>query len=194
MSTAKPTLRGRPSRPDERGVILFIALIVLVAMTLAGIAMFRTIGAGVIIAGNMAFKQNATSVGDLGIEAARAWLINQGSSALQADQAAAGYYASWALTFNPSTFSWDGANSGSAGSVSGNDVRYVIHRLCSSAGSANDPGQSCVTVGSASSGGSLGTPSYGVMALSNTTAPYFRITVRVAGPRNTTSYVQSIMY
>ena len=35
---------------------------------------------GVIVAGNLAFKQNATSVGDLGLEAARAWLVAQGSS------------------------------------------------------------------------------------------------------------------
>jgi hypothetical protein len=42
-------------------------------------------------------------------------------------------------------------------------------------------------------GGSQIGGAYGVLPLSNTTL-YFRITVRVAGPRNTTSYVQSIMY
>jgi Tfp pilus assembly protein PilX len=184
------------ARQSQRGIVLFISLIVLVAMTLAGIAMFRSIGAGVIIAGNIAFKQNATSVGDLGIEAARSWLIGQGSSALQSDQATSGYYSSWALTFNPATFGWTDSVSRLASSDdgTGNEVRYVIHRLCSNTGSVNDTSQSCVTVGSASSGGSLGTPSYGILALSNTTAPYFRITVRVAGPRNTTSYVQSIIY
>ena len=51
----------------QRGIVLFIALIVLVAMTLAGIAMFRQIGSGVIIAGNIAFRENATSVADLGV-------------------------------------------------------------------------------------------------------------------------------
>ena len=65
---------------------------------------------------------------------------------------------------------------------------------CSITGSVNDPNQSCVTVGSAASGGSKGGGAYGVLPLSNTTAPYFRVTVRVAGPRNTISYVQSIMY
>mgnify|MGYP007028596707 CR=1 FL=1 len=48
----------------------------------------------------------------------------------------------------------------------GNEVRYVIHRLCSIAGAANDPSQSCVTVGSASSGGSQVGGSYGVLPLS----------------------------
>ena len=180
----------------QRGVVLFIALIVLVAMTLAGIAMFRQVGAGVIIAGNLAFKENATSVGDLGLETARAWLVGQGSSALQTDQATSGYYSSWALTFNPATFNWSTNTSmlATADDGTGNEVRYVIHRLCSATGAVNDPNQSCVTVGSASAGGSQIGGAYGVLPLSNTTAPYFRITVRVAGPRNTTSYVQSIMY
>ena len=51
-----------------------------------------------------------------------------------------------------------------------------------------------MTVGSAASGGSKGGGSYGVLPLTNTTAPYFRVTARAAGPRNTVSYVQSIMY
>ena len=186
---------GLAAQRRQRGVVLFIALIVLVAMTLAGIAMFRQIGAGVIIAGNIAFKENATSVGDLGIEAARGWLVGSGSAALQVDQAP-GYVSTWNLAFNPVTHTWTSANSTlvSADDGTGNEVRYVIHRLCASAGSVNDPLQSCVTVGSAAAGGSKGGGAYGVLPLSNTTAPYFRVTVRVLGPRNTVSYVQSIMY
>ncbi len=192
MNTSRTTLCP-PGRQRQSGVVLFIALIVLVAMTLAGIAMFRSVGAGVVIAGNLAFKQNATAVGDLGIEAARLWLIGQGSGALQANQA--GYFATMDLTFNPTTFNWSSsATQATANDGTGNEVRYVIHRLCSTAGAVNDPTQSCVTVGTASAGGSQIGGSYGVLPLSNTTAPYFRVTVRVAGPRNTTSYVQSIMY
>ncbi len=187
---------GTMQRSTQRGVVLFIALIVLVAMTLAGIAMFRQVGAGVIIAGNLAFKENATSVGDRGLESGRAWLVGQGSSALQADQLTSGYYSSWGLTFNPTTFAWTDAVSrlDTADDGTGNEVRYVIHRLCSVTGSVNDPTQSCVTASSASAGGSQVGGSYGVLPLSNTTAPYFRVTVRVTGPRNTVSYVQSIMY
>ena len=107
-----------------------------------------------------------------------------------------GYYAtSDVATFNPSSFNWtSNATQATADDGTGNEVRYVIHRLCAAVGAVNDPSQSCVTVGSASSGGTQTGASYGQQALSNTTAPYFRITVRVTGPRNTTSYVQSIMY
>ena len=40
----------------ERGVVLFVALIVLIIMTLAGLALLRQMGAGVSIAGNIAFN------------------------------------------------------------------------------------------------------------------------------------------
>ena len=50
---------GAPPRSAQKGVVLFISLIVLVAMTLAGIAMFRQVGTGVVIAGNLAFRDNA---------------------------------------------------------------------------------------------------------------------------------------
>src|SRR5581483_1512802 len=101
----------RAMRTKQSGVVLFIALIVLVVMTLAGIAMMRQVGTGVIIAGNLAFKSNATSVGDLGVEDARAWLVTQGSGTLSNDGSAQapaknGYFSSWDTTFNPTTYNW----------------------------------------------------------------------------------------
>jgi len=51
----------------QQGIVLPITLIVLVAMTLAGIALLRSIDTSSIIAGNLAFKQSATASGDAGI-------------------------------------------------------------------------------------------------------------------------------
>ncbi len=194
-AAAASRLAAGPARHGQHGVVLFIALIVLVAMTLAGIAMFRQIGSGVIVAGNLAFKENATTVADLGLESARAYLVASGSATLQSDQSP-GYVSTWALSFNPTTHTWTDANSTrvTADDGTGNEVRYIIHRLCGVTGSVNAPTQTCVTVGSAAAGGSKGGGSYGVLPLTNTTAPYFRVTARAAGPRNTVSYVQSIMY
>ncbi len=190
-------------RTKQSGVVLFIALIVLVVMTLAGIAMMRQVGTGVIIAGNLAFKSNATSVGDLGVEDARAWLVTQGSGTLSNDGSAQapaknGYFSSWDTTFNPTTYNWtSGTNSYQVtpDDGTGNEVRWVVHRLCQNANQdVTNSAQKCVTLGSTGSGGSKGGGAYGVLPLSNTVQPYFRITVRVAGPRNTTSYIQTIMY
>ena len=185
---------GAPLRA-QRGVVLFIALVVLVAMTLAGLAMFRQVGTGVTIAGNLAFKANATSVADMGVESGRTWLMAQGGATLQSDLVP-GYYSSWQAAFNPATFDWtNNATLVTADDGTGNEVRYVVHRMCKTAGlTVNDPNQQCVTIGSAAAGGSRGGGGYGLQALSNTTQPFFRVTVRTAGPRNTVSYVQAIMY
>jgi len=61
-------------RHHQQGVVLFVALIVLIIMTLAGLALLRQMGAGTSIAGNIAFKENATSVADRGTEVARKWI------------------------------------------------------------------------------------------------------------------------
>ncbi len=185
---------GAPLR-EQRGVVLFIALVVLVAMTLAGLAMFRQVGTGVTIAGNLAFKANATSVADMGVEAGRAWLTAQGGTTLQTDLVP-GYYSSWQVAFNPATFDWtNNARLVTADDGTGNEIRYIVHRMCRNGGlTVNDPNQQCVTIGTAAAGGSRSGAGYGGQSLSNTTQPFYRVTVRSAGPRNTVSYVQAIMY
>ena len=72
-------LKIAPRRERQRGVVLFIALIVLVAMALAGIALVRSVDTGILVAGNIAFKQGATNAGDQGLEAARTWLVTNKS-------------------------------------------------------------------------------------------------------------------
>jgi type IV pilus assembly protein PilX len=183
---------GIPRR--QAGVVLIIALIVLVAMTLAGIALFRQVGTGLTIAGNLAFKQAATAAGDLGAEQARTWLLAQSGAVLQFDNAP-GYYSSWDPAFDPATFDWTNNAKVIGTDGTGNTVSYVVHRLCTLAGaSVNDTGQQCVVRGSLLAGGSQGAVSYGVAPLNNTVQPFFRVTSIVNGPRNTRSYVQVIMF
>lgn len=55
---------------QQQGVVLLIALIVLVAMTMAGIAMVRSVSIGNQVAGNLAFQQANLTETDAGIEAA----------------------------------------------------------------------------------------------------------------------------
>ncbi len=75
-------LRGRKMTPPskQRGVILLIALIMLVAMTLAGIGMMRSVDTGSVIAGNLAFKQATLNAVDVGINSAYAALMNVANS------------------------------------------------------------------------------------------------------------------
>lgn len=185
--------RGIASR--QRGVVLVIALIILVAMTLAGIGMVRSIDTGTLVVGNLAFKQSATHGADAAAESGLDWLAARTSDELMLDQAR-GYFANWQDGFNPATFDWD--NQGSVevtDARTGNRVSYVIHRMCqNSNASANAPGQSCVSIMAASSGGTRGGAAYGQRALAGTIQVYYRVTARAVGPRNTVSYVQTVVY
>lgn len=193
MSSRMP--RKRPAGPQQqRGVVLFISLIVLVAMTLAGIALSRSVGTGILVAGNLAFQHGATSSADAGIEAGRAWLMAQDADTLRVDQTR-GYIANWDTAFDPATFNWTDLSTTVGTDSAGNTVQYVVHRLCRNSNeSANAPTQQCVSISGAGASSSKGGASYGSTPLSGTLQVYYRVTARVAGPRNTVSYVQSVMY
>src|SRR5262249_39720144 len=88
------TSRQAVGRARERGVVLMVALIVLVAMTLAGIALMRSVDTTTLIAGNLAFQQSATNGGDIGTETAIAWLeANNSGTTLYSSYDAQGYQA-----------------------------------------------------------------------------------------------------
>lgn len=190
----------------QRGVVLVIALIVLVAMTLASIAMVRSVDTSTVVAGNLAFKQSATASGDSGIEAAITWLNSNGAS-LENDSAANGYYAtsqnSLDLTGNKTESTSDNLDWNNTGTVktlatdaAGNAVSFVIHRMCDNTGALN--GATCATEESTQTGSSQGAgrqmTTYQPGSWSSVAnRGYYRITVRIAGPRNSISYVQAIV-
>lgn len=64
------------SSAKQRGVVLFFALVALVAMSLAAVALIRSVDTSTIIAGNLAFRQSAVAGGDGGIDAAMTFLAS----------------------------------------------------------------------------------------------------------------------
>lgn len=204
------TLRGRARGRDQRGVVLVLALIVLAAMTLAGIGLMRSVFTGNKVAGNLAFQQAATHEADRGVEAAIFWLENMNRNSpgtLFVDQLPGGvnlgYFASRPLNTDPvpgttweqSWVAWEAANRVNEiardVNTTSNRVRYVIHRLCNAAGDPNSGiGCSASPTSVGSEGSSRGS---GVVGLAVPTQRYYRITVRVDGPRNSVSFVQSIV-
>jgi type IV pilus assembly protein PilX len=210
MSAPRTAFRPRqsprlsPLRRAQRGVILFISLIVLVAMTLAGIALMRSVDTNVLIAGNLAFKQGTTAIADVGVEAARGWLSAPSGSLDQDQPGASFYWANWQTALSDfigaTATTSDDYNWGQAGTATSPDpaytIQYVIHRLCGSAGKPSDIGtclQSSVASGGTGAGGSKGVVSYGQQALPSTSTIFYRVTVKVTGPRNTVSYVQAVL-
>jgi type IV pilus assembly protein PilX len=187
-------------------VVLFVSLIILVAMTLAGIALMRSVDTNVLIAGNLAFRQANTMYADTGVEAARAWLAaNVASLNNNQPGGALHYWANYQLGVNflgTAAVATDNYNWNQAATVAAPDpaytISYVIHRLCGGTGAPSDAAAKCMQAsaggGSGSSGlGTKGVVSYGVQALPGISTIYYRVTVRVTGPRNTLSYVQAIL-
>jgi len=182
-------------RRDQQGVVLFVALIVLIIMTLAGLALLRQMGAGTSIAGNIAFKENATSVADRGTEVARQW-IRDNTAITANDAKTQGYHSSWTGSVDPTTFKWDNTESRlltDDDTQTGNTARVIIQRLCETPNmSAIDPAQRC-SDSLVPNGGSRGGGGYPSILPSTSTAPFYRVTTRVQGPRNTISYTQALL-
>ena len=201
---------GGKFRQRQSGVVLLFALIVMIAMTLAGLGLMRSVGTAVSIAGNMAFQQAATMAGQSGVESAIAWIeANADSSLLETNATTRSFYAADGLTSAPDPASgvtwgvyWDTvwAKSGvrvpsdvlGADSATGNRVFYVIDRLCEGTGAMNSVTAKCarspVNFSSAGSSGASG----GIQ-IESVVQAYYRITVRIQGPRNTQSFVQAVV-
>ncbi len=185
---------ARAPRRAQEGIVLFISLIVLVAMTLAGIALMRSVDTSVVIAGNMAFKQAAISVADRGTQEAVRWLeTNSAGTTLYNDNAGSGYKAAIAPGLpDPDWFdinNWGNAVvlNGGAPDAAGNVVRYMIDRLCNVPGAPSD----CARYFATSTGAAGGSMAVGSPIFLGTPQYYYRVTTRVDGPRGTVSVIQS---
>jgi len=206
---------------SSRGVSLIFALLTLMALSLAALALVRSVDTGALVLGNLGFKQETTANGDLATRQAVSYLNSLGD--LTNDIGNKGYFASsndgvdvtgqqQPNNLTRALINWDQdgcayAPSGSFGTcdivpsdeIRINDAttaRYVIFRLCPLAGPSG-AGNACVTPPSGSSdvsGGYRG-QNYAVQKLPGKgTGAYFRIVVRVVGARNTTSFVETIVY
>src|SRR5262249_20579871 len=60
----------RLRREDQRGMVLFIALMVMVALSLAGIALIRSTDTGTTVTGNLVLKQASIAAVDRAVESA----------------------------------------------------------------------------------------------------------------------------
>ena len=196
MRPIAPSRCGWPGR--QAGVVLFVALIALVVLSIGAIALIRSVDADSTIAGNLAFKRATVLAADIGIEVAKATLVNQ-MSTLDQDAAAAGYYASVANLASssvPLPARWTGVacrdlSGGALGSC--NDagtyrLQNIIERLCVST-PVSDPLAQCVAFDPLDDGSKKA----GQIVLAGLPRVHFRITTRVLGPRNAESLVQAVV-
>jgi Tfp pilus assembly protein PilX len=195
---------GAPAQ-GQRGLVLFVALIVLVAMTLAGIGMVRSVDTANLIAGNLAFKQGTIQAADRGIEVAFQWLVPRATgTTLYNTDPAAGYFSAPPVQ-EPDWY--DASIWANAGCVNGCNpdpdtgvtIRYMIHRLCNCAGTApegncpsGEPNE-CMIAYDTSGKSPGGSKVSGAAVYTSTPIMHYRVTVRADGPRNTASVIQTML-
>ncbi len=154
----------------ERGVALFMVLVILIAMMLSSIALVRSVDTTTVIAGNMAFKQGTLMATDVGVEAAGQQLLT-----LVLNDTTEVDSANYSASFDPSVAVPAQLTAATANALvdvsgTGNTARYWLERMCLTAGPVTLEG--CVRE-------------------EGTDSPYYRVSTRVDGPRGTVSIIQS---
>jgi hypothetical protein len=161
-----------PAQAGQHGVSLVFSLITLAALSLAAVALVRSVDTGASILGNLSFKQDTLLATDEASRQAANWLDgNAGSVRLHDHDVTAGYRASQAARLDPSNnrptdtarsvIDWNlddcGTSSYPAGSwatclkpvaaeltmANNLKARWYIERICASTGNPNDNSVNC---------------------------------------------------
>jgi len=207
----------------QRGVVLFVALIVMVAMSLAAIALVRSLDTSTQVIGNLAFRQAAITISNQAIEQAAADLFPSQNPAhiqvvpdIRFNSLAQNYYA----THDPT---WDdasgvpaplqtGAAVAAAGlgrkklDAAGNTVTYVTERMCNPDPTLTNPQRpdgsdptwpkDSTKIGWCDVINPKGGGCHEENFMCNKDilpVAYYRVTVRVDGPKNTVAFVQTML-
>ena len=185
---------------SQKGLVLFIALIALVAMSLAAAALIRSVDSGVLVAGNLAFKQSAIMSAETGI--ARAYKFINDNSVTTLQSPTTGYFANLdgILLETPASLAsaanWANAIviSNDINDKSANETRLIVQRMCRNTGVISQ--DNCLVGTGNSAANSMGSKSEGELGgqKGGADAVVYRATVRVTGPKNTVSYLQAFIY
>lgn len=181
-------------RRSQRGVSLVIALIALVALTVAGLALIRATDTSNVISGNLAFREATVQATDVGVESAITALGTIATTSPDANYpagcaaGACNYYPTIQNPVNaagvPTVIDWTAVPSTTLDSSYA--VQYVIDRLCDGPTPVTDVAGKCMN----QAGTSAGSKKAGAVSFTTSSQIYYRVLVRVTGPRNAVSIVQ----
>lgn len=194
----------------QSGVALIMVLIMLTAMTIAGVALIRVVDSANVISGNFAFRQATLNIADLGTEAAVAELAIIRASSSETPYppgctTACRYFPARSVGTEmldnkglPTKGNVDGKGTRNvidwsvkdpvAGLPSQYFIRYVIDRQCAVA-PVTDVVNDCSNT--TPQGG--GSKKSGATVFSSASVIYYRVSIQVSGPRNTQSHVQVML-
>jgi hypothetical protein len=208
MTSLKPLFLQTAPPARHHGVVLFVSLIVMVALSLAAIALIRSVDTTTTVIGNLAFRQASILPANMAVEEAAAALFPDAdlANAIRIPNhdnnwPAENYFAFWQNSDDARGIplvlqkrsAFDSASlrkmiDASLGPVGHQtEVRYVIERMCVAAAPALNA--NCILLPPA---GPFGT-TVGDSSLTLPSVPYYRVTIRVDGPQNTASFVQAML-
>ena len=192
--------------------MLAVVLVVLVVMMLGGVAMLRSIDTSALLSGNLAFKRDSVNRSSVGLNSA--FVVMKSADFVDATTAecvptapgCTGAVAKWlAMNYSPRLLAADANGipllikdkaafdakfstikpTAAAGTLEGgNEVRFLIERMCSDYGPSDE--RKCSVSDKYEVGGSYRQDKPGSISL-----PLYRVTVRSDGARNTQTYVQA---
>lgn len=169
----------------RRGVTLLMVLLLLSVMLLGALALSRMTEIGVLASGNSAYREASLQASEVGVNTAYAAV-----KGLAAEESNAGnwYWASIQAVDAAGlpAVNWANAPAVTVGSY---EVRYVVERMCSQA-NVTDTLRQCLVKQIPQ------TPEsqvYGKESPDPPNSRQFRITVRVNGPKDTQTWVQSLV-
>jgi len=179
-------------RRNQRGVIVLIALVAMLALGYAGAALMRSVDATTAVTGNIGLSQGAVLATDAALEHAIAALFERSLVPdFTIDDEAQSYYASQqpqqdarGIPFPLQQLANYAVDARLIDAGDGNIVRYVIERMCTGAGPATRDRCFLAPAVDTPIPGSAGAPEPAPV-------PLFRQTIRVDGPAGTIVFAQA---
>jgi Tfp pilus assembly protein PilX len=184
----------------QHGVVLIFTLIVLLILTIGGLALVRSMQSSLFSAGNLAFRRDLVNQGEQAVANVMSEFASGGilstSGITDGDLISANYKSTTLPTnsqgvptalLSDAIFTTDGqiANDIPGPLNSNVTIRYVIDRMCNLTGVASSA--TCVQ--------STGIPTGGTHNRNTAVAPpsatVYRLSVRVTGPRSTQVFLQT---
>ena len=169
----------------QGGMSLLMVLVVLGISLVGALSLLRSNEVSALVAGNVSFREAATQATDIG--------ISQGAKALEATtnfdaNVANAYFATRQpedAAGLPTTVNWGTVPSTTVGYY---QVQYVAERLCQVT-PVVDPAADCMV----RDGEAPGSNKAGSLVYKSPATVYYRITVRVMGPKQTAAFVQALV-
>ena len=187
----------------QRGIVVFVALIAVVLMSLAAVALMRSVHTNTLVVGNIAFRQAAQAMAAAAVEKAVYEMFPPTAVIpdLKVHNAARNYYAS--VQPNQDSMGVPQLLQGNLGAYAGQIIRdstdpviaitarYVIERMCDDDALGLDATQKdCEMIPPKQSPAKETNLKKGIVL---PRIPYYRMTVRVDGPGNSVAYSQAML-